>query len=381
MLIQIAHLKNMCYIIYVFKNNTGVSIMSEKSFFALPFLAKCKKIAGLLAKIAIAGAIVWYMFLRDPDKIIKSLSSFSYLYLIPAMLLYVSHMVYCSFRWRKLADILKVKLSVFEAVSLTFQGYFFSLVIPGGAIGGDVVKMGAVSKRSQHGEKAEGAFTVLMDRIIGMIALFTLSLVIIFPAYKLLLNVSIPDVQLSLFAKKLLVAAVVLLCFSGLAASMVIFFHKQVRRIAWIDKLFVFGNKVTRGMVDRLIAATDVYASQWKSLLRLVTESVFLVHLMTVVPLFFILSGMGVEYSIFSIIVAVTIGNIAGLLPIFPAGVGGRDVITVMIMISSGIPEANAQAAMLIYTAILLVFNLSGGLFFIFDPGHKLSSYCEKENK
>ena len=102
---------------------------------------------------------------------------------------------------------------------------------------------------------------------------------------------------------------------------------------------------------------------------------------MTVVPLFFIYSGMNVEYSIFSLAVAMTVGNIIGLLPIFPAGVGGRDVVTVMIMIASGIAEENAQAAMLIYTAILLVSNLLGGLFFVFDPGHKLASSRNMESK
>ena len=52
------------------------------------------------------------------------------------------------------------------------QGYFFSLVIPGGAIGGDVAKMGLLARRSQPGSRAEGVFTVVMDRVIGMIALF-----------------------------------------------------------------------------------------------------------------------------------------------------------------------------------------------------------------
>ena len=355
--------------------------MSENKISRSPFFAVCQKILGMLLKIAIAGVIVWYMFLRDPEKIINTLSSFSYVYLIPAFGFYLSHMVYCSFRWRRLAEILGVKLSAFEAISLTFQGYFFSLVIPGGAIGGDVVKMGAIGRRSQKGEKAEGAFTVLMDRIIGMIALFSLCLAIIFPAVPLLTNISIPNTDLSLTSKQLIVAGLVLLCVSGLAASMVIFFHKKLRKVAFINKFFGFCNRITHDMLDRMTAATDVYATKWKAMTRLVVESIFLVHLMTVVPLFFIYSGMNVEYSIFSLAVAMTVGNIIGLLPIFPAGVGGRDVVTVMIMIASGIAEENAQAAMLIYTAILLVSNLLGGLFFVFDPGHKLASSRNMESK
>lgn len=62
-------------------------------------------------------------------------------------------MLVCTWRWHRLTRILQVKLSGFEALSLTMQGYFFSLVIPGGAIGGDVVKMGVLTKRSRAGRE------------------------------------------------------------------------------------------------------------------------------------------------------------------------------------------------------------------------------------
>ena len=60
-------------------------------------------------------------------------------------------------------------------------------MIPGGAIGGDVVKMGVLSKRTSPGAKMEGAFTILIDRIVAMIALFALALLLLVPAVPVLM--------------------------------------------------------------------------------------------------------------------------------------------------------------------------------------------------
>ena len=133
-----------------------------------------KKSVGFTLKLLIAAGIVIFLVRRNREGIGNGLRNFDCRYLIPALFFYMAHIVFCAWRWRELAKILGVRLRPVEALSLTFQGFFFSLVIPAGAIGGDVVKMGAVTRRSAHGVKVEGAFTVLMDRIVGMIALFVL---------------------------------------------------------------------------------------------------------------------------------------------------------------------------------------------------------------
>lgn len=329
------------------------------------------KTIGFILKIAIAGGIIWYLLLREPQKLWDSLAHFSPIYLLPAMFFYMLHIFFCAWRWRRLARILAVELSFFQALSLTFQGYFFSLVIPGGAIGGDVVKMGFISQRSRHGKKTDGAFTVLMDRIIGMIALLILALAILLPSTPVLMNVSLPEVSLSPGTHRLLIVGFALLCVAGLGACGVIFLHRQLQKLRPIAALLNCMDKWSHGLIGRLISATDTYNSNWWILARLIVESIFLVHLMTVVPLFFLLSGLGVEYSYLTVITAVTIGNLVGLLPLFPAGVGGRDVATVTILAAGMIPDEVAKTAMLVYTAILLFFNLSGGWFFIFDFGHR----------
>lgn len=332
-----------------------------------------KKNLGFAFKILLAAGIIAFL-LRDPEEIVACFRHFDFRCLAPAMLCYGAHIIVCAWRWRSLAKILGVNLSPFEAVSLTFQGNMFSLVIPGGAIGGDVVKMGAVTRRSATGSKAEGAFTVLMDRIVGMIALFTLELVILIPAVPLLMNISVPEMNLDAGAKKLGIALLAFLAVAGLAASCVIFFHRTVEKLPLLGTLMAKADKLTHGMVSRLTAATDTYSKSWRKLTMLVAASIFFVHLMTVVPMFFLLRGLGAECRVFDVVVAVTIGNIIGLIPLFPGGLGGRDVAAITLLAAAGVAAPDAKTAQLIYSAIILFFSLLGAVFMIFDPGRALAA-------
>ena len=334
-------------------------------------VARLKKFFWFFAKLAIAGGIVTYLVLRNPAEILNGFRNFRYGYLAPALAVYLFHMLVCTWRWHRLTRILQVKLSCFEALSLTMQGYFFSLVIPGGAIGGDVVKMGVLTKRSRAGERMEGAFTILMDRIVGMIALFVLALVLLGPAVPLLMRIEVPGLDLNDGMRQLLILGLGGLCVAGLGASCVIFFHRLLERLPLFGGLMHWGDRISHGMVTRLTWATDTYRHSWKELSLLTVLSVFFIHLMTSLTFYILLLGLGIEVPVFTLIVATTVGNIVGLIPLFPAGIGGRDVATITILAAGGVAAGDAKTGQLIYTTIVLFFNLIGGFFFLFDPGRR----------
>ena len=149
------------------------------------------KFLRMLIKFGIAGAVIYLLFRGDSGRIVESLRRFDFLWLLPAVFFYALHMIVVAWRWRRLVKMTGIEMSFSAAVSLTLQGNFFSLVIPGGAIGGDVVKMAAVSRRLGDGARTEGAFSVLMDRIIGMLALFVLALALLFPVRPLFYGIRI----------------------------------------------------------------------------------------------------------------------------------------------------------------------------------------------
>jgi len=328
-------------------------------------------------KFGIAAAVVIWLVWSNSGQIIKSFRTFNYWWLIPAFFFYALHIAVAAWRWRVLAGVLGVKMSGMEAFSLTMQGYFFSLVIPGGAVGGDVIKMTAVSRRLQSGSRTEGAFSVLMDRIVGMLALFIPVLLMIYPAKKLLYIPELPE-YLNGTVLAWLIAAV---CLAGSAAGIAVFFHRTFEMIPGVKPLLDFLDKSTGGMVNRVLGATDVYGGNWQTLVKMVLASVPGVHLLTVVPMYFLLAGTGSSCDWFTVLAALMIGNLVGLIPLFPGGIGGRDVTVIALLVAGGVTAGNAETAQLLYTGVMMLCYMAGGMFFVFDPGRKLKSAGEMSDE
>ena len=333
-----------------------------------------KRYLWMLFRVGLAGGIVWFLISRHLADFKLGLARFNYWWLIPAALAYYAHMLYCSVRWYRVAALINVKMSLAESFWVTMQSYFWTLVIPGGAIGGDVARLAIVSKRQPAGSKVEGVFTIIMDRIIGMVALFALTIVLVLLAWNQLINVSIEGVELSRGFKVLGIVGLLLMCLFGIAAMLALFCHRPLLRISLFARIFEWCNRRAHGTLDRLIAATDVYARNWKALIVLTFNSVFLVHLMTAVAMLFLICGLGVTpIDVLGVFTALTIGNIAGLIPFTVSGIGLRDI-TVLALLQATDMGGNLSVIPILYTGLVIVTHLSCSLFFVTD--HRI--ICKK---
>lgn len=332
---------------------------------------KLKKYLFFLLKFLLALGVAGILFSRGRQETLQCLRSFDYSCLIPVIALAYISFLFSSWRWQRLAGVIGIKMTLFEALSLTMQGNFFSLVIPGGALGGDVIKMAVIGKRTPSGSRAEGVFTVFMDRVVGMISLFTLALAILWPARELLMGVHFGNLPREEHVNLLLMAGCALLCLAGLGASCVIFFHRLFFKLPGVRFFVDKAEKYSRGSVSRMTGATDCYAGHWPLLALLTILTTVFVHLFSVVPYIFLFRGLGVEFSYFTLVTAVVLGNIAGLIPFFPGGIGIRDLVTVTILSAGAVAPADAKTVQLIATAVMLLTYFSGGVFFILDPGRR----------
>ena len=331
------------------------------------------KVFGYLLKRLIVIAVIAVFFCCSKVDWRSAFYCFDYCYVFPTLLFYFLHITFASWRWRTLVLMQGIKIGKMEAFSLTMQGVFFSLILPGGAVGGDVVKVVALSNHLPVGQRMEGAFTILIDRVIGMIALFLLTLILLIFSWRVFYRVSIPGVS-EKFSGTMLLLLLGLLCITGIVCGVGVFCHRLWEKLPLLDKLVVFLEKLSKGKVSRLFAAADVYRKEWRQVFLQIFLSIFWVHLMTAVPLLFLLAGTGESVKIVPAVTALMIGNIAGLIPIFPGGIGGRDVTAVALMIAGGISVSGAEMAQLLYTVVMVMCNLSGGIFFIVDPGRKLKN-------
>ncbi len=332
-----------------------------------------RKIFFFLIRIGLAAAIISWLINKHYDSFVDHLKHINIWWLLPAMGLYVFHMVVCSWRWYKLARALGIPVSFMEALMLTMKGYFFSLVIPGGAIGGDVAKIGFLSRRTPSGKKVEGAFSILVDRITGMVGLFSIAIIVILSSLPILMRVELELFTLTPTLKIIGIVILLAICVAGLAAVPIMFFHGYLQKIKLIRRLMDLGNHYTHGAIDRMTAAIDTYRDSWRLVSGMCLLSTVLVHLNLVVIVFFIMKSMGLnDVNILVVMTAVTVGDIAGLIPLTLSGIGLRDVTINVILIAGGV--SNSATVPILFTAFIVFFNIMAGIFFIFDPDNNKSA-------
>ena len=334
---------------------------------------KLKDIILFIVRIGMAVGIIGYLIYSNYSTLKEALNNFNFYWLIPAALLYSGHLCVAAWRWRLLLRLQGIQISFMEAFSLTMQGFFFSLALPGGALGGDVVKAACIAKRAPEGKKVTGAFTILIDRVLGMIALFSLAGIAGAASYSLLAkSSSVMEIVLySLFFG----------CFFGVVAVLGLFFHRQLEKIRLIKWCIDLLDRLTKGAMHGLMDAMDSFRSAWLTLIKAVIITIFFIHLVLAGVVYCIALGIDkpsvpkVSPEVY--VLATTLGNAAGVIPITPSGTGTRDAVTGKIFAAAFMVDNSqlnekeafgiAIAISLIFTALMLLFNLSGGIFFIMD--------------
>ena len=130
-----------------------------------------KKIGIYFLKLIFAVIILW-LLIRKTDFSSLELSRIQVPWLLLAAACLFLQIALTSVRWNDLLRAAGLHFTRMETLFLTMQGVFFTLFIPGGAVGGDLGKAGIVGKRAPDGQKFNGVFSILIDRICGMIGLF-----------------------------------------------------------------------------------------------------------------------------------------------------------------------------------------------------------------
>lgn len=263
-------------------------------------------------------------------------------------------------RWQMLVKAQGIELSFSRAFSLTFQGIFFSLCLPGGAVGGDVVKAAYIVRETQGNKKVEAITSIFVDRLTGLIALFGLALV--FVLFHLKVIVTFPKaLQAALYTLSLL-------CLAGLCAAFFILFHDLFLKLSLIKKLVLFVDKFVKGAVTRILSSVDIYRKKWKTLFLTCIMGIFIIHPLLFLALYFIADILtGKMQNIFTVFFASAMGNVASCLPGTVGGLGARDKIMQLLLERGEFSSSDAAMIPILYTLGYISCSLTGALCFILD--------------
>lgn len=270
-----------------------------------------KKTLILVAKFGVSAGIIGYLIynaqhdetfhrIRDEPK--------DWMMLGLSLVFVFAGVLLTFVRWFVLSRALDLSFRLTDAIRLGFLGYLFNLVSLG-SVGGDLFKAIAAA-REQPGRRAEAVATVVVDRIIGLYAIFVVaSLAILFTDVS---KVEIPEVKVICQATNFCTVAgavgFVALLVPGLTSG---------RVSSWLTRLPWVGH--TAG---RLLGAVRMYKSRLPIVLLAGLMSI-VVHTLSTTGIYLGAKGLpGSVPSLSGHFVIVPLAMVASALPLPLNGLG-----------------------------------------------------------
>jgi uncharacterized protein (TIRG00374 family) len=299
------------------------------------------------------GERVRFAWSVGPQEVAMTFRKISFLWFTAAIGCFGCVCVLGMLRWRIILQAQGLELPLRRTTSIFFIGHFFNAFMLG-ATGGDVVKAWYVARESHH-KKAEAVATVIVDRIIGLMALFAIALVVMAVFYRRVFA----DPKMIWFA--LATLAIVL----GTVVMTVIGFWKGfadklpwLRR--WLEKLPKYE------LMCRMMNSYRAYATQPKLILMTLLMSVTL-HLFVMGSIVCVASGLRINPTngITDFLLYLPIINTVSAVPISISGFGVREGMYVTMLGEAGVAKASALALSLLGYLVSLIWSVIGGAFFL----------------
>ncbi len=131
----------------------------------------------VLIKLAITLAALWYVFAKiEVQQVLETMAGSKLSYLAGALLLFVLSKMISSLRLNKYLGSIGIHITEKSNMKLYLLGMYYNLFLPGG-IGGDGYKIYLLNLRYEVATRRI-FWAVMMDRIIGVLALFCMAVLL-----------------------------------------------------------------------------------------------------------------------------------------------------------------------------------------------------------
>lgn len=306
--------------------------------------------------VAISLLILAFLFTKVPFKRIAFImehsrfSLFFLSFLTGVLSIYVN-----ALRWRILLKCLGYKYDLKLVLKVTFMGLFFNIYLPGGVVG-DVTKIAVLpgSDDPEEGRKdhlTKVTASVVTDRFAGLAGLMLLA----FAGF--------------LFVYKFLLGSGILIVFGSVAFAVsiifLILFSRRAQR--FIKKMFAFPLKIlspVKAILSELTEVLFVYRDNYSVFNKVIPLSV-LGQLCVVCYFFLLARSIDVNISFLVLLAFVPVIEFVSALPVSVGGAGVREVATILLFSSAGIPAVKSMSVSLLSFVIVLLLGAMGGFFYL----------------
>lgn len=311
-----------------------------------------ERIKALIKIIISVGLIVWLFSRIDVGDVVAMLRGANIWLVIAGMLLYTGAILCNAFKWGVLLRAQKIKAPWRVVVQYTFVGVFFNNFLPAN-VGGDVMRGYGLSEYIQR--RADAAVSVVVDRLIGLMALSSMA------AVSALVVFLLPQQPMAM-SDLLPIAGIAVLATGGLATVIGLMLSRRsraligrlLRRFSFLEPLIPIYEKLStaigayRHRADALALAYGIALGTWvfSNLTQWVLAQA--------------LSGEGIPL-LYIFLINPIIG-LALLIPISIGGLGVNQNLFPALYSRVGIPTALAVSVSLLLQLTIYVTSLPGGV-------------------
>lgn len=318
-----------------------------------------KRAVTTTIQILVSIALIVWIF-HNPEKraeMADALRSAEMGWFVPAIAAMGVVLALQAFRWHLLVRAIGIPLGWWRTAQLYMIGAFFNLFLLG-ATGGDVVKI-FYAMRESGGERAGAFLSVVLDRVLGLLALAAVSAVVVgwqFQAY-----MATPVAQgLLLTIAAVLGASVGVVVVAAVVAALKL----EERLPAWMP--------MRRAIVD-LAVATQRYTRSPGTLFAAFALSIA-GHLLLFSTFYFSAQAFTASLNLGEIFSVMPIVNTITSLPISFSGIGVREELFQNLLDGLyGVPKAIAALISMGGYLVAVAWSLVGGVIYLFyrpSAGH-----------
>jgi glycosyltransferase 2 family protein len=301
-------------------------------------------------KIAVSlGLIVFALWKVDLGKVAAQLASANLWYVLAALALYEVAIVVNGVKWQILLRAQGVRVPFGPVLQFLFTGFFFNNFLPAN-VGGDVIRGYGLARYTDR--TADAAVSVVVDRIVGLMAYMSTAAVAAIVAVNLTGKHALQRVEW------LAIAALV-----ALAGLFAVLLSRRLR--ALISRLFRWRLLAALAPFwERVSTAFDAYRFRYGAL-----ALAFGVALVGIVCTSFVIwclsQAMGGLMPLPAIFLFNPLIALVLMVPISVGGIGVSQTAYPFFFGLAGVPATHALAVSLLMQAVAIVGSLPGGVFWL----------------
>jgi uncharacterized protein (TIRG00374 family) len=294
-----------------------------------------------ILSIALIGALIYQI---GSAQVLAQIENARWQLLVLVVAILASHVLFITPRWATILSTLGYKIHWTFLLSGVFLGFLFNQVLPTG-VGGDALR--AWRARALGVPLNIGIYSVLLDRIAGMVTVL-LGTVILVPF----------AVPLPAHGRILWAAAVLLIGGAGSVIGLWVFSRLPLSRFQFLLAL--------QKAIDEFNSSLHLLVRHPYALLSVVVLS-FIGQLIAAAAIGLLARELQIQISPVDIMVVTFGAMLAATIPISIAGWGVREGALVFLFGLYGVPPQTAFAVSILFGACLIVASAPGAIVLLSD--------------